>query len=120
VQGFGVVAVLIPSEIQVDPERWTAGLASLSLDAEEYDPEVPTSIFVELLDRHSIPTLDLGPVFAQGLDAGENLYYRLDRHWTNQGHELAAETMESFLAPKLKEEGPPDADKVAASEGPRD
>ena len=35
---FSVVAVLIPSEIQVDGERWAAGLASLSLDAEEYDP----------------------------------------------------------------------------------
>ena len=120
VQGFSVVAVLIPSEIQVDGERWAAGLASLSLDAEEYDPEIPTRIFVDLLDRHAISTLDLGPVFAEGLAAGEDLYYRLDRHWTKQGHELAADAIESFLAPKLRDEGPADADTSAASEGPRD
>jgi hypothetical protein len=120
VHDFKVVAVLIPSEIQVDRERWQAGLASLSLDPAKYDPEVPTSIFVDLLARHSIPTLDLGPVFAQGLADGEDLYYRLDRHWTKQGHELAAEALESFLAPELKEEDPPDADTIAAPEGPRD
>lgn len=119
-RGFAVVAVLIPSEIQVDAERWRAGLASLSLDPREYDPGVPTKIFTGLLDRHSIPTLDLGPVFAEGLAAGEDLYYRLDRHWTTRGHELAAAALGSFLAPQLKEKGPSDTATMASSEEPLD
>ena len=44
------LAVLIPSEIQVDPERWRDGLASLGLEPKDYAPEVPTEIFTELLD----------------------------------------------------------------------
>ena len=119
-RGFGVMAVLIPSEIQVDRERWRAGLASLGLDSEDYDPQVPTRIFSELLGRHSIPTLDLGPLFAEGLAARQQLYYRLDRHWTTRGHELAAAAIGTFLAPQLTENGPSELAKTTASEEPRD
>jgi len=115
---FEVVAVLIPSEIQVDPERWRSGLASLSLDSEDYDPEVPRRILAELLDKHSIPTLDLGPLFAGGLAAGEDLYFRLDRHWTVRGHELAADATASFLGRRMKKEGPPESATTAASGEP--
>lgn len=100
---FEVMAVLIPSELQVDPERWQAGLDSLGLEPESYDPTVPTGIFVDLLEENSIATLNLGPVFAQGLAAGEELYYRLDRHWTTRGHALAAEAIAVFLDQRLQE-----------------
>lgn len=96
-QGFVVLAVLIPSEVQVDPVRWSAGLRSLGLDHEDYDPQVPTRIFAELLERHAIATLDLGPIFAAGLAAGEELYFHLDRHWTSAGHAKAAEAIASFV-----------------------
>jgi len=119
-RGFAVIAILIPSEIQVDPERWRSGLASLDLSSEEYDPQVPTQIFTDLLNRHSIPTLDLGPVFARGLAAGEDLYFRLDRHWTKQGHELAADAIGSFLTPRLNAKDPSDMARVAESEESRD
>ncbi len=99
--GFDLLAMLIPSEIQVDPERWRAGLASLDLDPEGYDPTVPTRIFTGLLDRHAIPTLDLGPYFAEGLAGGEELYFRLDRHWTTNGHRLAAGRLGAFIKAKI-------------------
>lgn len=109
---FEVTAVLIPGEIQVDADRWRDGLASLSLDPAAYDPEVPTRIFAELLSRHSIPTLDLGPFFA----SREDLYFRLDRHWTTRGHELAADAIASFLEQRLQqEESSPDAATRASS-----
>ena len=118
---FAVGAVLIPSEIQVDPERWRAGLASLGLDPREYDPQIPSEIFRGLLDQHSISMLDLGPVFAAGLAKGQELYYRLDRHWTIEGNTLAAEKMSSFLKqPSWQEESPPDAAPVASSGEPRE
>jgi hypothetical protein len=100
-QGFRLVSVLIPSEIQVDPERWQAGMVSLDLEPEKYDPQTPTRIFKALLERHRIPTLDLGPCFAEGLARGEDLYFRLDRHWTVAGHNLAAEQLSTFLAATL-------------------
>lgn len=106
-QGFSTIAVLIPSEVQVDPERWQRGLASLDLDPQDYDPEVPNRIFTELLERHAIPTLDLVPLFAEGLASSRELYFRLDRHWTTQGHALAAESISSFLRQQLGKEGSP-------------
>ncbi len=72
-------------------------MASLGLDPADYDPEVPTRIFDGLLAGHDIPTLDLGPIFARGLAAGERLYFRLDRHWTVLGHQRAAEAIDTFL-----------------------
>ena len=100
--GFNLVAVLIPSEIQLEPERWQTSLASLGLDPADYDPSTPTRIFQELLDRHEIPTLDLGPPFVSGLSRGEELYFRLDRHWTRAGHALAADELARFLTLRLQ------------------
>jgi hypothetical protein len=99
--GFELVAVLIPSEIQLDPERWQASLDRLDLDPDDYDPTTPTRIFHELLARHEIPTLDLGPPFASHLAQGDKLYFRFDRHWTTAGHQLAADELARFLAPFL-------------------
>jgi lysophospholipase L1-like esterase len=96
--GFALGAVLIPSEIQIDPGRWQAGLAGLDLDPEQYDPAAPTQVFKGLLDRHQIPTLDLTGVFAEGLARGDALYFRFDRHWTTDGHAVAAERLAEFLS----------------------
>lgn len=118
--GFAVLAMLIPSEIQVDAARWQAGLASLDLDPAEYSPEIPTEIFKGLLDENGIPSLDLGPAFADGLEGGETLYFRLDRHWTTKGHAVAAEALGTFLAQQsTSEEGFPE-EAVVASPGEPD
>lgn len=103
--GFELFAVLIPSEIQLDPERWQGSLTRLGLDPAEYDPSTPTRIFQGLLDRHDIPTLDLGPLFAARLKQGEELYFRLDRHWRTAGHQLAADELARFMAPLLGSRG---------------
>jgi len=100
--GFELLAVLIPSEIQLDPKRWQGSLARLGLDPAAYDPTTPTRIFERLLARHEIPTLDLGPAFAAGLSRGEELYFKFDRHWTVEGHQLAADELTRFMAPLLE------------------
>ncbi len=99
---FILQAMLIPSEIQLDPERWQAGLANLGLDPADYDPTVPTRIFDTLLAKHGIPSLDLTPVLAPKLVAGDDLYFRFDRHWTVEGHEVAAEELERALTSRLR------------------
>jgi hypothetical protein len=96
--GFFLMSVLIPSEIQVDPDRWRVGLDSLDLDPGDYDPGAPTKIFDELLAKHSIPRIDLVPPFAKRIADGEELYFLLDRHWTTGGHRLAADEIGAFLA----------------------
>jgi len=105
--GFELVAVLIPSEIQLEPDRWHSSLASLGLDPADYDSSTPTGIFQALLDRYKISTLDLGPQFSAGLSRGDELYFRLDRHWTTTGHELAADELARFLVHYLETQGRP-------------
>jgi len=116
-EGFSLMSILIPSEIQVDPERWKGGLASLALDPEDYDAGTPTRIFRSLLERHEIPTLDTGPFFAQGLARGEDLYFRLDRHWTVAGHELAAAELWKFTSDLLEKRNPSGQPEVTATGG---
>lgn len=107
-QSFATIGVLIPSEVQVDPVRWQGGLASLALDPNQYDPEAPNRVFSNLLARHGIPTLDLTPLFAEGVASGRDLYFRLDRHWTAQGHALAADSIVTFLRQQLDRTGLPE------------
>lgn len=97
--GFGLVALLIPSEVQLDPSRWRAALESLDLDQREHDPQVPRRIFRRLLDKHGISVIDPAPRLAQGLAAGSDLYFAHDRHWTAGGHGVVAdELFESLRA----------------------
>lgn len=105
--GFELFAVLIPSEIQLATDRWQASLTSLGLDPADYDPSTPTRIFRDLLARHGISTLDLGPPFVAGLSRGDELYFRLDRHWTRAGHSLAADELARFLALRADTAGEP-------------
>ena len=91
--GFEPLALLIPGDIQVEEERWLASLANLGLDPAEYDPEVPTRVFAELLRKHSIPSVDLTAPIRTRIEQGERLYFEHDRHWLPAGHRLAAEEL---------------------------
>ncbi len=95
--GFGVAAMLIPGEVQVDADRWQAALQMLRLDPRALDPARPGRIFSELLERLAIPWLDLSGPISAALAGGEAIYYRQDRHWTAAGHALAARQLARFL-----------------------
>lgn len=99
--GIELVAMLIPSEVQVDPERWSAAVETLELDPDEYDPGIPTRIFRNLLARHEIAAVEPSAELARRIGAGESLYFRRDRHWTTRGHEVAAGVLTDFVLARL-------------------
>jgi lysophospholipase L1-like esterase len=45
-----------------------------------------------------VPFLDLTPVFREAVCSNDNLNYRLDGHWTAEGHAVAAEGIAEWLS----------------------
>jgi hypothetical protein len=97
-----VLAIVIPSLIQVDPHRWQANLARFGLDPSRYDRTRPNQIFREIFARHGIPVLDLTAPFTSAIARGERIYFRVDQHLTPAGYRLTAEkAAETLAAEKL-------------------
>jgi hypothetical protein len=51
----------------------------------------------EFCRQEGVRVLDLTPVFRQRATAGEQLYFRFDRHWNVRGNQLVAETILTYL-----------------------
>lgn len=90
------VAVLIPSDLQLDGALRAATAAHLGFEP-ELDADRPRRLFGELLTRHSLPFLDLTEPLQRRYDAGDHLYYRYDRHWTALAHAIAGRELARFL-----------------------
>jgi lysophospholipase L1-like esterase len=86
-----VLAVIVPSLVQVDPHRWQDNLQRFGLDPARYDRTRPNGIFREIFTRHGIPVLDLTEPFSGALSQGQKVYFQLDQHLTPAGYRLAAE-----------------------------
>lgn len=96
-RSFGLAAMLIPDEAQVDPERWRSSLAALGLDNSALDPEEPNRVLGRMLSERGIPTLDLLEPIQQAYREGQRLYFPEDRHWNAAGHHLGARELAGFL-----------------------
>jgi hypothetical protein len=85
-----IVAVILPSLVQVDPNRWQANLKRFGLDPSRYDKDRPNRLFREIFARHGIPVIDLTGSFTGAIARGEKIYYEIDQHLTPAGYALAA------------------------------
>ncbi len=99
----------------MDPERWQAALEMLWLEPGALDPQRPTRVFSEMLERVGIPWLDLTAPIAAALAGGETIYYQRDRHWTARGHALAARHLARFLWERGLLLGPGQTDQPVAA-----
>lgn len=104
-----LVAVLLPSLVTVDPAVWQESLAAYGLDPAAHDPTRLARWFGALCARQGIPVLDLAPAFAAAIARGEKIYYRLDRHLTPAGYDLAGAEIARFVAPRLTPPAAPPA-----------
>lgn len=95
--GARVVAVIIPSLIQVDPARWQASLERFGLDPKKYDSDQPTRLFRQIFARHGVPVVDLTGPFAQAVRKGQKIYYPIDQHLTPAGYRRMAEVVAGTL-----------------------
>jgi lysophospholipase L1-like esterase len=92
-----IVAVFIPSLVQVDPRRWQANLKRFGLDPSRYDPSRPNQIFREIFARYGVPVIDLTEPFAAAIAQGKRIYYPIDQHLTPAGYALTARVVAGRL-----------------------
>ncbi len=64
-----------------------------------WDLEQPNVRLGELLTELGIPYLDLLPVFRAA--DGASLFFPIDRHWNEQGHELAGKAIVDWLVEEV-------------------
>ncbi len=90
--GAKLVVVLIPTKNQVDPERFENELRRMGLDPAGYDLDRPNRLLKKTLDELGIESLDLLPGFRANRKSKPDveLYFTVDKHWTESGHQLAA------------------------------
>jgi hypothetical protein len=88
--GVKLLLVLIPEQVQVEPEAKVLGLVEA-----DYQVQGP---LLEFAQREGIAALDLlPPLRAAHLDSGAALYYTQDRHFLPRAHELAAAEIQRQL-----------------------
>jgi hypothetical protein len=83
--------VVIPTEAQVDPDRWAAVRQRYRLKEEDFDLEKPQRILAAFATENGVPLIDLLSALRAAPDAGGPLYFRTDIHWTLRGHAVAAD-----------------------------
>ena len=95
--GARVLAVIVPSLLQVEPERWTAALRRFGRDPRAYDRRRPNRLFRGMFARHGIAAVDLTDGFAAAVGRGEEIYYPIDQHLTPAGYRRMAEQVAEAL-----------------------
>jgi lysophospholipase L1-like esterase len=68
---------------------------------QDFDLAEPIRTLVNFCQQESLHCLDLTPTFIEQANAGAELYFRQDAHWSPTGHQLAA----TLLANYLEEQG---------------
>lgn len=96
--GAPLRGMLIPSYEEVDDQQWSRVLQRYpAMQTQRWDTAQPAVLTQQIFDKAGIPLMDLTPVMRQYAEQGKNLYLRDDRHFTPEGHTMAAHTLASWL-----------------------
>lgn len=97
--GVPLRGLLIPSFEEVDAQQWERVLQRYpAMQAQRWDTAQPAALTQQLFDEADIPLVDLTPVMREQTEQGKGLYLRDDRHFTPEGHAVAAYTLANWLA----------------------
>ena len=88
--------VLIPDEVQMDPQLQQDVLTALHLPSDELDFDLPNTRLAQELQGRGIKHLDLLPAF-KGASKERRLYIPRNTHWNIEGNRLAASLLIDFL-----------------------
>jgi len=85
--------VLIPDELQTNPAVLEQALRDRDVSASRVDLDLPQRRLSQWCSRHSLPCLDLKPIFV-AYPAG---YAPRDTHWSVAGHRRAGNALAAWL-----------------------
>ncbi len=91
--GAHYLVVLVPAKYHVEDQSWELYRADWRLPQSAFDRDHGRRVVGDFLGRIGVPVLDLTGPFRSAAAGGARLYYQVDRHWTPEGHELAAECL---------------------------
>lgn len=95
-QNINLTIVIIPDEIQVNPDLQTRVIAKFNADAKFFNFEQPNLFLINELKANNIDYIDLLEPF-QDSARQVNLYKPNDSHWNIAGNRLAAEKIQKYL-----------------------
>jgi hypothetical protein len=97
-RGARLVLVAAPSDLQVRPDDWERLLRSKRLQARDFDLEKPNRLLAEIAGKLGVPLVDLLPKFRRAeAESRSGLFFRQNRHWTPDGHAVAARVIHAEL-----------------------
>jgi hypothetical protein len=89
--GARMVLVAAPTDLQVRTDDWERLLRSKRFQPKDYDLEKPNRLLSEIASRLRVPLIDLLPEFRRAeAESSTGLFFRQNRHWTPDGHAVAA------------------------------
>jgi len=92
------LVVLVPAKYQVDEAAWNVYRKRWKLPPDAFDRDHAQRVINGFLHEEGVPALDLLPAFRAAALQTESLYFRVDSHWTEAGHVLAAREIFRELA----------------------
>jgi hypothetical protein len=91
-----VAVVVLPSELQVNPQLRASVLSQLRLHERDLDLDAPARETRARLEGRGIPVIDLLPALSAA-ERGGNTFATRDSHWNERGNGVAAELLAETL-----------------------
>lgn len=92
-----MLMVAAPSIVQIEDSYWNAFIDEYTEDSTLYERARPNHWLKQLGEKNDLPVLDLSPVLYNGTKSGSLLYNPKEQHWTAEGNQVVAETIERYL-----------------------
>ena len=89
-KGTKLVVMLLPSPTQVDDIAWDGYTEFYGENADRFNPQ---NEIMDFCSEKNLKCLDLLPYFI----GKPELYFRIDGHWNEKGHELTGEKLYEYL-----------------------
>jgi len=101
-QGAEFIITYIPAKPQYNDKMWNEFLFVSGNDNSELIRTKPQDLLKEFTSKNNVRAIDLYPVMHDNQE--EELYFNIDPHWTNKGHELAGITIYEYIKDEFANE----------------